>query len=235
MDSLRKYLAEIIGTFLLGVFGCGTAIVTGCSLERPAAYLLTALAFGLVIVAMAYSIGNISGCHINPAVSLAMFVNKKMSLQDMLLYWCSQLVGAGGGALLLSVFFNPADSGFGCNGLFDNDVAKSFVIEGVLTFVFILAILGVTSKIENGNIAGIVIGLTLTLVHILGIGLTGTSVNPARSIGPALFKGGEALENVWIFIVAPLFGAALAAIIYRFLDPSSVTKKEKKEEAKKEA
>ncbi|MBO7563592.1 MAG: aquaporin [Clostridiales bacterium] len=235
MDSLRKYLAEIIGTFVLVVFGCGTAIVTGCSLERPAAYLLTALAFGLVIVAMAYSIGNISGCHINPAVSLAMFVNKKMSLQDMLLYWCSQLVGACGGALLLSVFFNPADSGFGCNGLFDNDVAKSFVIEGVLTFVFILAILGVTSKIENGNIAGIVIGLTLTLVHILGIGFTGTSVNPARSIGPALFKGGEALENVWIFIVAPLFGAALAAIIYRFLDPSSVTKKEKKEEAKKEA
>ena len=160
-----------------------------------------------------------------------------MSLQDMLLYWCSQVVGACAGALLLSVFFDPELSGFGTNGLFNDSVAKSFVIEGVLTFVFILAILGVTSKIENGNIAGLVIGLTLTLVHILGIGFTGTSVNPARSIGPALFKGGEALENLWIFIVAPLFGAAFSAIIYRFLDPSSVTseKKAAKKEEKKEA
>lgn len=238
MDSLRKYLAEIIGTFVLVVFGCGTAIVTGCGTTGGmGAYALTALAFGLVIVAMAYSIGNISGCHINPAVSLAMFVNKKLSLQDMLLYWCSQVIGACGGALLLTVFFDPDESGFGTNGLFDNDVARSFVIEGVLTFVFVLAILGVTSKIENGNIAGLVIGLTLTLVHILGIGFTGTSVNPARSIGPALFKGGEALENVWVFIVAPLVGAAFAAIIYRFLDPASVTseKKAEKKEEKKEA
>ncbi|MBR4009894.1 MAG: aquaporin [Clostridiales bacterium] len=238
MDSLRKYLAEIIGTFVLVVFGCGTAIVTGCGAEGGmGAYALTALAFGLVIVAMAYSIGNISGCHINPAVSLAMFINKKMSLTDMLLYWASQVVGACAGAFLLSAFFNPEESGFGTNGLFQDEVAKSFLIEGVLTFVFILAILGVTSKIENGNIAGLVIGLTLTLVHILGIGFTGTSVNPARSIGPALFKGGEALENVWIFIVAPLVGAAFAAIIYRFLDPSSVTseKKAAKKEEKKEA
>lgn len=239
MDSLRKYLAEIIGTFVLVFFGCGTAIVTGCSEKIPVAggYILTALAFGLVIVAMAYSIGNISGCHINPAVSLAMFVNKKMSLQDMLLYWCSQVVGACAGALLLTVFFHPDDSGFGCNGLFENDVAKSFVIEGVLTFVFILAILGVTSKVANANVAGLVIGLTLTLVHILGIGFTGTSVNPARSVGPALFKGGKYLENVWVFIVAPLVGAAFAAIIYRFLDPSSVTseKKAEKKEEKKEA
>lgn len=238
MDSLRKYLAEIIGTFVLVVFGCGTAIVTGCGTTGGmGAYALTALAFGLVIVAMAYSIGNISGCHINPAVSLAMFVNKKMSLQDMLLYWCSQVIGACGGALLLTVFFDPDESGFGTNGLFDNDVARSFVIEGVLTFVFVLAILGVTSKIANGNIAGLVIGLTLTLVHILGIGFTGTSVNPARSVGPALFKGGEALENVWVFIVAPLVGAAFAAIIYRFLDPASVTseKKAEKKEEKKEA
>ena len=238
MDSLRKYLAEIIGTFVLVVFGCGTAIVTGCGTTGGmGAYALTALAFGLVIVAMAYSIGNISGCHINPAVSLAMFVNKKLSLQDMLLYWCSQVIGACGGALLLTVFFDPDESGFGTNGLFDNDVARSFVIEGVLTFVFVLAILGVTSKIANGNIAGLVIGLTLTLVHILGIGFTGTSVNPARSVGPALFKGGEALENVWVFIVAPLVGAAFAAIIYRFLDPASVSseKKAEKKEEKKEA
>ena len=238
MDSLRKYLAEIIGTFVLVVFVCGTAIGTGFGTTGGmGAYALTAPAFGLVIVAMAYSIGNISGCHINPAVSLAMFVNKKLSLQDMLLYWCSQVIGACGGALLLTVFFDPDESGFGTNGLFDNDVARSFVIEGVLTFVFVLAILGVTSKIANGNIAGLVIGLTLTLVHILGIGFTGTSVNPARSVGPALFKGGEALENVWVFIVAPLVGAAFAAIIYRFLDPASVSseKKAEKKEEKKEA
>lgn len=217
MDSLRKYLAEIIGTFVLVFFGCGTAIVVGCSGLGDAAYLLTTLAFGLVIVAMAYSIGNISGCHINPAVSLAMFVNKKMSLQDMLLYWCSQIVGACAGAVLLRVFFDPELSGFGTNGLFEDNIAKSFVIEGVLTFVFILAILGVTSKIENSNIAGLVIGLTLTLVHILGIGFTGTSVNPARSIGPAIFAGGDALASLWVFIVGPLAGGALAAPVYKYI------------------
>lgn len=232
MESLRKYLAEIIGTFVLVTFGCGTAIVTGCSAKADGAYILTALAFGLVIVAMAYSIGNVSGCHINPAVSLAMFINKKLSLQDMFLYWCSQLVGACAGSLLLSAFFNPENSGFGTNGLFEDSVGKSFLIEGVLTFVFILAILGVTSKVANANIAGLVIGLTLTLVHILGIAFTGTSVNPARSIGPALFKGGEALSNVWVFIVAPMMGAALAAIIYRFLDPQSVAKADKAEAKK---
>ena len=232
---MKKYIAECVGTFVLTFLGCGTAMFLGCG--TPAGVVGTAIAFGLAVVAMAYTIGEISGCHINPAVSLAMFVNKNLSLQDMLLYWCSQVIGACGGALLLTVFFDPDESGFGTNGLFDNDVARSFVIEGVLTFVFVLAILGVTSKIANGNIAGLVIGLTLTLVHILGIGFTGTSVNPARSVGPALFKGGEALENVWVFIVAPLVGAAFAAIIYRFLDPASVTseKKAEKKEEKKEA
>lgn len=224
MDSLKKYIAEIIGTFVLVFFGCGTAAVTGCSVSNPGAYALTALAFGLVIVAMAYSIGNVSGCHINPAVSLAMFINKKISLKDMLLYMCSQVVGAVGGAYLLAAFVDK-ETGLGTNGLYLDSVPKSLGIEIILTFVFVLAILGVTSKVENGKIAGLVIGLSLTLVHILGIAFTGTSVNPARSIGPALVVGGDALQNVWVFIVAPLFGAALAAIIYRFLDPAEASAK----------
>lgn len=226
MESLKKYIAEIIGTFVLVFFGCGTAVVTGCSLERPAAYLATAFAFGLVIVAMAYSVGNISGCHINPAVSLALFINGKLDIKDLLLYICSQVVGATAGGFALVAFLGK-DCGLGVNGLYDESVVKSLGIEVILTFVFIFAILGVTSKIENGAIAGVVIGLSLTLVHILGIAFTGTSVNPARSIGPAIFAGGDALQNVWVFVVGPLFGGALAAIIYRFLDPA------KKEEAKK--
>ncbi len=228
MESLRKYLAEIIGTFVLVFFGCGTAVVTGCSVQNPGAYILTALAFGLVIVAMAYSIGNVSGCHINPAVSLAMFMTKKLDIKDLLLYMCSQVVGAVAGALALWAFLGK-DCGFGTNGLFDESVPKSLGIEIILTFVFVLAILGVTSKVENGKIAGLVIGLSLTLVHILGIAFTGTSVNPARSIGPAIMAGGDALQNVWVFIVGPLLGAALAAIVYRVIDPDSL----KKEEAKK--
>ncbi|MBO4473770.1 MAG: aquaporin [Clostridiales bacterium] len=234
MESLRKYIAEIIGTFVLVFFGCGTACVVGCEYKLGGGYILTALAFGLVIVAMAYSVGNISGCHINPAVSLAMFINGKLDLKDMLLYMCSQVVGATAGAFALFAFLGK-DCGFGANGLYDESVVKSLGIEVILTFVFIFAILGVTSKIENGAIAGLVIGLTLTLVHILGIAFTGTSVNPARSIGPAIFAGGDALENVWVFIVGPLFGGALAAIIYRVLDPASVKKAEpeKKVEEKK--
>lgn len=230
MESLKKYIAEIIGTFVLVFFGCGTAAVVGC--DSKGGYALTALAFGLVIVAMAYSIGNISGCHINPAVSLAMFINGKLSLQDMLLYMASQVVGATGGAFALAAFVGK-ETGVGANGLFDNSVPKSLGIEIILTCVFVFAILGVTSKVENSKVAGLVIGFSLTLVHILGIAFTGTSVNPARSIGPALVAGGDALENVWVFIVAPLLGSALAAIIYRFLDPSSVTAPEKKADAKK--
>lgn len=229
MDSLKKYIAEIIGTFVLVFFGCGTAAVVGC--DTPAGYLATAIAFGLVIVAMAYSVGNISGCHINPAVSMAMFINGKMNLKDMFLYMCSQVIGATGAAFLLAAFVDK-DGGLGTNGLFDNSVPKSLGIEIILTCVFVFAILGVTSKIENSNVAGLVIGLSLTLVHILGIAFTGTSVNPARSIGPALVVGGDALQNVWVFIVGPLLGAALAAIIYRFLDPASVTAK-KEADAKK--
>ena len=216
MSSIKKYIAEFIGTFVLVLFACGTAVAVGCNAQAGSGYLLTALAFGLVIVAMAYSIGNISGCHINPAVSIAMLVSGKLSFKDFIGYIIAQVAGAiAGAALLLPIF--GADCGFGANALFEGNVGLSILIEVILTFVFVIAILGVTSKTENGAVAGLVIGLTLTLVHILGIALTGTSVNPARSIGSAVFAGGEALKNVWVFIVAPLAGGVLAAITYKFL------------------
>lgn len=221
MESIKKYIAEFIGTFVLVLFACGTAAAVGCSTVDPnVAYLLTALAFGLVIVAMAYSIGNVSGCHINPAVSIAMLVSGKMSVKDFVGYVVAQCLGAIAGAALLGYFLG-FDCGFGANGLYNGDVLKSLAIEVVLTFVFVLAILGVTSKIENGKVAGIVIGLTLTLVHIFGIHFTGTSVNPARSLGPAIFAGGEALANVWVFIVAPLVGGVLAALVYKAIAPKA--------------
>lgn len=212
--NIRACIAELIGTAVLVFFGCGTACMVGCDVKGG--YLMTALAFGLVIVAMAYSIGNISGCHINPAVTLAMFISKKISLNDMISYFVSQFLGGIVGAALLAVFFSPS-KGLGSNGLYDGSILKSLLIEIILTFVFIIAILGVTSKVKNDQVSGIVIGLTLTLVHILGIGFTGTSVNPARSFGPALFAGGDAIKCVWVFIIAPLVGAALAAYTWKYL------------------
>ena len=217
MNLLKKCTAEFIGTFVLVFFACGTAAVVGCSAENGTGYLLTALAFGLVIVAMAYSIGNISGCHINPAVSIAMLVSGKLSVKDFIGYLIAQFAGATAGAAVLMAFVGK-ESGFGANALYEGNIALSILIEIILTFVFVIAILGVTSKIENSAVSGIVIGLTLTLVHILGISFTGTSVNPARSFGPALFVGGDALANVWVFLVAPLVGGVLAALVYKFLD-----------------
>ena len=226
MKSFRKYLAEFIGTFVLVFFACGTAAVLGCDRGKvDAAYLMTALAFGLVIVAMAYSIGNVSGCHINPAVSIAMLVSGKMSVVDFIGYIVAQFAGAIAGAAALIPFVpNGAAGGLGSNALVDNanagaSIALSIVIEIILTCVFVLAILGVTSKKENGAVAGLVIGLPLTLVHIIGIHFTGTSVNPARSFGPALFAGGDALKNVWVFILAPLVGGVIAALIYKVIAP----------------
>ena len=221
MSSIKKYIAEFIGTFVLVLFACGTAVSVGCDAKAGSGYLLTALAFGLVIVAMAYSIGNISGCHINPAVSIAMLISGKLSLKDFIGYVVAQVAGAiAGAAVLLPIF--GADCGFGANALVEispevTSVGLSILVEVILTFVFVIAILGVTSKTENSAVAGLVIGLTLTLVHIFGIALTGTSVNPARSIGSAVFAGGDALKNVWVFIVAPLIGGVLAAVVYKFL------------------
>jgi aquaporin Z len=216
MAGIKKYIAEFIGTFVLVLFACGVAAVTGCSGEPNAAYILTALAFGAVIVAMAYSIGNVSGCHINPAVSIAVWINKGMSAKDFLGYIIAQFLGAIAGAAVLSGFIGVG-KGLGANGLFDGDILKSLIIEVILTFVFVIAVLGATSKKENGKVAGLVIGGSLTLVHLLGIYFTGTSVNPARSFGPALILGGDALANVWVFIVAPLVGGILAAVVWRYL------------------
>ena len=216
MSSIKKYIAEFIGTCVLVLFACGTAVVVKCSVDNPAGYLLTALAFGLVIVAMAYSIGTISGCHINPAVSIAMLISGKLSSKDFIGYVVAQFLGAIVGAALLAMFIGK-DNGLGANALYNNNVGLSLLIEIILTFVFVIAILGVTSKVENSAVSGIVIGLTLTLVHILGIYFTGTSVNPARSFGPALLMGGDALACYWVFLVAPLIGGALAAVVYKFL------------------
>ena len=212
MSLLKKCVAECIGTFVLVFFGCGTAVALGCTNKPDPAYFMTAVAFGLVIVAMAYSIGNVSGCHINPAVSIGVLVSGKMTVSEFFAYIASQFIG---GAALKAMF--PNSQGLGTNGLFENNIWASLLIEIILTFVFVLAIIGVTSKKEYGSVAGIVIGLTLTLIHIFGIYFTGTSVNPARSFGPAIFAGGEAFTNVWVFIVAPLVGGVLAALVYKLI------------------
>ena len=216
MGALKKYIAEFIGTFVLVVFGCGTAVAVGCDAEFGSGYLLTAFAFGLVIVAMAYSVGNVSGCHINPAVSIAMLISKKLSAKDFVGYVIAQCLGGIIGAAALGAIFG-FDCGFGANGLYRESVGASLLIEIILTFVFVIAIIGVTSKIENSAVAGLVIGLSLTLVHILGIALTGTSVNPARSLGPAIFAGSTSLSCVWVFIAGPLIGGTLAALVYKGL------------------
>ena len=213
---IKKFCAEFIGTFMLVLLACGTATVLGCSNQPDGAYILTAIAFGLVIVAMAYSIGNVSGCHINPAVSLGVLINGGMTIGEFFVYIIAQFAGATAGAAVLGALVG-FDTSLGTNGLYDGSILKSIIIEVILTCVFVLVILSVTSKKKFEKCAGLIIGFTLTLVHIFGIYFTGTSVNPARSFGPAIFKGGDALANVWVFIVAPLVGAAIAAIIYRFL------------------
>ena len=230
MSLLKKCIAECIGTFVLVFFGCGTAVAVQCSGMNPnAAYLMTALAFGLVIVGMAYCIGNISGCHINPAVSLGVLLTGGMTFTDFVGYVVSQCVGAIAGAGMLKAIFDLGNitdmtGGYGSNGLagVNGSSGAGILVEILLTFIFVMTILGVTSKKANhGSFGGLIIGLTLTLVHIFGIGLTGTSVNPARSLGPALLAGGDALSDLWVFIVGPFVGAVLAALIYKFLESSN--------------
>lgn len=223
--SIKKYVAEAIGTCVLVLVGCGTAMITG------GAIITTAFAFGLVIVGMAYCIGNISGCHINPAVSFAVWLNKGMSNRDFGCYVASQFAGSLIGTALLRLIFGLGDIedltkgdndwGMGANtlaGVGDNILA-GLIVEIILTFIFVMVILGVTSKKANhGSFGGLIIGLSLTMVHILGIGLTGTSVNPARSLWPAVFAMGDAIAQVWIFLLAPMAGAALAAFTYKWLE-----------------
>ena len=227
---MKKFLAEFIGTAVLVTMGCGTAMLVGCDAASGSGYLLTALAFGLVIVGMAYCVGNVSGCHINPAVSLGVLLTGGMSFWQFIYYVIAQCLGAVAGAFLLQALFNlggVADmtGALGANGLAGvngNEVAGC-LIECVLTFVFVYTILGVTSKkAGHGSFAGVVIGFTLVLVHILGIGLTGTSVNPARSLGPAIvcmLNGNYGPINaMWVFAVGPFFGAALAAFVHLLLE-----------------
>lgn len=224
---IKKYLAEFLGTAILVLFGCGTAVfcggLSGGTGNGALGVVAIALAFGLSIVAGAYSIGHVSGCHVNPAVSLAMFINGKLGLIDLIGYIISQIAGAfAGSGLLLLISKETSSTGFGTNGYGELSsvgisMTGAIVVEIVLTFVFVLTILGVTSSEKYSSVAGIVIGLTLTFVHIIGIPLTGTSVNPARSLAPAVLEGGTALDQVWVFLVAPLAGAALAGIIFKFL------------------
>lgn len=229
MEKIKKYLAEAFGTMVLTLFGCGTAVVCGGLTGGMGSGFLgvvaIALAFGLSIVAAAYAIGHISGCHVNPAVSLAMLISGKLSVIDFIGYVVAQVIGAFAGSGILHFIkctCSPDLQGFGSNGyaaLSATHISLSGAIgvEVILTFVFVMTILGVTSSEKTSNIAGIVIGLTLTFVHIIGIPLTGTSVNPARSLAPAVFEGGAALNQVWVFILAPLAGAALAAVVFKFI------------------
>lgn len=227
---MKKYIAECIGTCVLVVLGCGTAMLVGCDAANGSGYLLTALSFGLTIVGMAYCVGNISGCHINPAVSLGVLMRGGIEISDFIGYVVSQCIGALIGSGILALIFGTGGvtdqtGGFGSNGLagVGGSVIAGLIVEIVLTFVFVLTILGVTSeKADHGSFGGLIIGFTLTLVHILGIGLTGTSVNPARSFGPAVvaaITGNTApIASLWVFIVGPLVGAALAAIVYNYLE-----------------
>ena len=215
MKSLKKYIAEFIGTFVLVLVACGVAVVSNCGVDA-ASVLMTALAFGGVIVAMAYSIGNISGCHINPAVSLAVLINGGMSLKDFIGYVIAQFAGATAGAAVLGAMLPTKFAALGANNV-NLGIVPSLIAEAILTCIFVLAVLGATSKIKNSSVAGLVIGGSLTLVHLLGIYLTGTSVNPARSFGPALLQGGEALACYWVFLVGPMVGAVVAALLWKFL------------------
>ncbi len=208
---MKKYISEAVGTMLLTLIACGVAVTSGVNI------IATSLAFGLVIVAAAYSIGNVSGCHINPAVSISQYVAGKMTFKECACYIVSQIVGAFVGSLLLALVLGGFDV-LGANGLVgDTTIWIALVVEVILTFIFTTTILGVTDKKENGHATGIIIGLTLTLVHLFGLPFTGTSVNPARSLAPAVLQGGDALCNVWIFIVAPIVGAILAGLFYKYV------------------
>lgn len=222
---MKKYIAEMIGTMVLVLMGCGSAVFAGSVAGTVGAGVGTigvALAFGLSVVAMAYAIGGISGCHINPAITLGVFLSGRMNGKDAGMYMLFQVIGAIlGSAILFTLVSTGSHDGptaTGSNGYASGEMLQAFIAEAVFTFIFVLVVLGVTSKKGNASLAGLAIGLTLVLVHIVCIPITGTSVNPARSIGPAIFQGGEALSQLWLFIVAPLVGAALSAGVWKYLD-----------------
>ena len=215
---LKKFAAEFVGTLVLVLFGCGAAVLGGFD---NVGQLGIALAFGFAIVAMAYGIGPISGCHVNPAVSLAAFVAGRMSAKDMGLYWVAQILGAIAGAAVIGLIAKAGFTNLGANG-FDAGspggygLQAALIFEIVFTAIFVVVILGVSGDQKHGAFAGLAIGITLAVIHIVGIQVTGVSVNPARSFGPALLQGGEALSQVWVFFVAPAVGAALGALLFRF-------------------
>ena len=222
---MKKYIAESLGTFVLTFLGCASAMFIGC--DTPAGVVGVAIAFGLTVVAMAYTIGGVSGCHINPAITLAVALSGRMSWKDAFGYWVGQIIGGiiAGALLMLLAGVVGVDKtgGLGTNLVAGaGGVGGAFLVEVIATFIFILVVLGSTDgKIGAGNFAGLAIGLTLILVHLVCINLTGTSVNPARSIGPALFAGGQALKDVWVFICAPLVGGGLSALVWKYFTPET--------------
>lgn len=223
---MKKYLAEMVGTFVLTFLGCGAAVALGCDAGNTAAIVGTAIAFGLSVVAMAYTIGGISGCHINPAITLGVYLNGGISAKDCGMYMLFQVIGAILAAACLAgiVATDPSaviTTATGANAC-AYGVTNGLIVEIVLTALFVLVVLGATSKTNGAtnNFAGLAIGLSLILVHLVCIRYTGTSVNPARSIAPAVFQGGTALANLWIFIVGPFVGGALAAGIWKMIEPA---------------
>lgn len=233
--DMRKLVAEALGTLLLVFFGVGVATLSfGFAMTgevTSAGVVATALAFGLIMLVLAYGIGPISGAHINPAVTMGFLVAGRIGIAEAIGYWIAQLVGGIAGAALLFWMFSSADgysaaeqglgtNGFGANSMIGLNVGGAFLAEVVLTFLFVLIVLLVTRKAAWPQLGGVAIGLGLATVHLIGIPLTGTSVNPARSIGPAFFVGGDALSQLWLFIVAPLLGAVVAALVARYLFPT---------------
>ena len=215
---VRKFSAEFVGTLVLVLFGCGAAVLGGFD---HVGQLGIALAFGFAIVAMAYGIGPVSGCHVNPAVSLAAFVAGRMSLKDMGLYWVAQFLGAVAGAVIIGLiaktgFVNLGANGFDAGSPGGYGLQAALIFEVVMTAIFVVVILGVSGDQKHGAFAGLAIGITLAVIHIVGIQVTGVSVNPARSFGPAVLQGGEALSQVWVFFAAPAVGAVLGALLFRF-------------------
>ena len=212
---MQKFVAEFIGTLTLVLFGCGAAVLGGDNVGQ----LGIALAFGFAIVAMAYGIGSISGCHVNPAVSLAVFIAGRMSAREMVIYWVAQFLGALVGAGILAAIAGMA-RGFGKNGWGagykgELSMQSAVILEGVITALFVIVILGSTATGAPAGFAGLAIGITLAVIHIVGIQVTGVSVNPARSFGPAVLVGGQALAQLWLFFVAPAIGAIIGGALYR--------------------
>jgi len=225
---MKKYLAEMVGTFVLVFGGCGSAVLAG----EQIGFLGVSIAFGLTLLAMAYAIGHISGCHINPAVTIGLLVSKKIDSREVVGYIVAQIVGgilAAG--LLLAIAkgvaggYDPTLTGFAANGYGDHspgryNLISAFLAEVILTFFLVFTVLGATDIKAPVGFAGIPIGLVLALIHLIGIPVTNTSVNPARSIGPAVSVGGWALSQLWLFIIAPTIGAIIAAVVYRVIGTS---------------